>query len=101
VAFPNPRRSEEQDVIAAPHVAAACQLADQLRVDRRLEFEVGPFDGPWNGETRHRDAHLMMLLGFRTDLERQEIVEEIGVGNLLLAACFRRAVIPAKVVRCL
>ena len=86
MALPHTRRTEEQDVIAALHVAASRQFPDLLGIDRRLELEVEALQGLLEREACHRDAHLMMLLGLRTDLQRKQFVEELGVGNFL----FRR-----------
>ena len=86
MALPHTRRTEEQDVIAALHVAASRQFPDLLGIDRRLELEVEALQGLLEREARHRDPHLMMLLGLRADLKRKQFVEELGVGNFL----FRR-----------
>src|SRR5260370_42256841 len=79
-------RTEEQEFIGALYVAASRQFQDLLGIDRRLELEVEGVQGLLKRETRHRDAHLMMLLGLRADLKRQQFVEVFGVGDFL----FRR-----------
>ena len=59
------RRTEEQDVIAALHVATGSEFPDLLGIDRRLELEVEALHALLEGKARHHDEHLMMLLGRR------------------------------------
>ena len=47
-------RPEKQDVIAAVHVAPACEFAQQLDIDRRLELEVEALQRFLKWEARHR-----------------------------------------------
>src|SRR5919201_6720836 len=84
--LPHPGRTQQQHVIAALDIAPGGELADLLGIDRGLELEVEALERLLEREARHRDAHLMVLVGFRVELAGQQLVEEVGVGNFL----FRR-----------
>lgn len=86
MALADSRWSQEQDVIAAVHVAAGREFADLFGVDGGLELEVEALQGFLEREAGHRDPHLMVLLGLRADLGGEQVVEEVGVGDFL----FRR-----------
>ena len=90
--FPDPGRAEQQQVVAAPDVAARDQFADLLGIERRLELEVEALERLLEREARHRDPHLMVLVRFRVDLTGEQLVEEVGVGSSFFAACSRRVV---------
>ena len=79
MALPHTRRTEEQDVIAALHVAASRQFPDLLGIDRRLELEIKTLERLLEGKARHRDPHLVVLVGLRIDFTGQQLIEEIGV----------------------
>ena len=89
MALPDSGRSEEQDVIAALHVAASREFPDQLGIDRGLELEVEALKGLLERKARHRDSHLMVLVGLRSDLRGEQFVEELGVGNFLFRRLFQ------------
>src|SRR5580698_1486978 len=56
--FTDARRSEEQQAIAVTHPASSGELADLLRVDRRLCLEVKCLERALRWELRDREAHL-------------------------------------------
>jgi hypothetical protein len=62
--------------------SSLCIAADRAKAG----LEVKALEGFLEQEARHRDAHLMVLVGFRVDLTGQQLVEEVGVGKFL----FRR-----------
>src|SRR5216683_8235301 len=86
MALPDPRRSEQQQVVAALDVTAGRKFADLLGIERRLELEVEALERLLEGKAGHRDTHLMMFVGLGVDLAGQQLIKEVGVGNLL----FRR-----------
>jgi hypothetical protein len=81
--FPDPGRAEQQQVVAALDIAASSKFTDLLGIERRLELEVEALEGLLEREARHRDAHLMVLVGFRVNLAGEQLVEEVGVGKFL------------------
>jgi len=80
----DPGRAEQQQVVAALNVAAGSKFADLLGIDRGLELEVETLERLLEGKPRHRNPHLMMLVGLRIDLSGQQLIEEVGVGHFLL-----------------
>ena len=75
-------RAQQQDVVPRFEIAAGRQLADHFRIDGWLEFEVEGIERLLKGKARHRDAHGEVLLGLGTDLQGEELVEEIGVRDV-------------------
>src|ERR1700677_5111566 len=84
--FPDPGRAEQQQVVAALDIAAGGEFADLSGIERGLELEGEALQRLLERDARHRDSHLMVLMGFRVDLRGQQLVEEVGVGKFL----FRR-----------
>jgi hypothetical protein len=77
-------RTQQQDVVAGFEIATGRQLADDLRVNRRLELEIEGVERLLKREARHRDAHGQVLLGLGANLQREELVEKVGVRDVAL-----------------
>jgi hypothetical protein len=63
-------------------IAPRRQLADHFRIDRWLEFEIEGVEGFLKREAGHRDAHREVFLGLGANLEREELVEKVGVRHV-------------------
>src|ERR1700692_2245572 len=87
--FPDPRRAEQQQVVAALDIAASSKFTDLLGIERWLEIEVETLEGLLEREARHRDAHLMVLVGFCVNLAGEQLGEEVGVGKFLFRRLLR------------
>jgi hypothetical protein len=48
--LPDPGRTEQEEVVAALNVAAGCEFADLLGIDRRLDLEVKALEGFLDGK---------------------------------------------------
>src|SRR5271165_5958566 len=81
--FADSGRTQQQQVVAVVDIAAGGEFAKLLGINRWLELEVEALEGLLEGKARHRNPHLMVLVGFRIDLAGQQLIEEISVGNFL------------------
>jgi hypothetical protein len=77
-------RTEEDDVLAVGDIPALGKLLDPLLVDRGLEGEVERLERLDVRELRERRAERDVLLLLRGDLLRQYLVQEVGVGDVVL-----------------
>jgi hypothetical protein len=82
--FPTPGGTQEDDVLAVGNEPALGQLLDPLLVDRGLEGEVEGLERLDVGELGQRgpDGYVLLLLGGH--LLRQDLVQEVGVGDVVL-----------------
>jgi hypothetical protein len=87
--FSYPGRAQEDDVFAVGDEPASGQVFDPLAVDRRLEGEVEVLQRFDERELGHRSADRDVLLLLGGDFPRQQLVEEVGIGHVLLGCFFQ------------
>ena len=100
MSLPDAGRPEEDDVLAVGDKPAFRQLLDPFLVDRGLEGEVEALESLDVGELGQRrpEGDVLLLLG--GDLLREDLVQEVGVGDAvlgcLLEGCFEPLVDPVE-----
>jgi len=65
--------------------AAGGQLANHLRIDRGLKLEIEALQALVERKARHRRLHRRVALLFGRQLSAEQLLEQVGVGELFLA----------------
>src|SRR5262249_12970657 len=79
------RRPEEQDVVGVGDEPAGGEFLDHLRVYGRLKLQVEALQAFVEREPRHGGLHHGMALLLGGDLHFEKFLEDIAVGQVLLA----------------
>src|SRR5579862_7733641 len=80
--FTDARRSEQQQAIAVTDPAGGGELADLLRIDRRLRLEIKCLERALRGELRDREAHLDPPFIFASDFRGTEELQRLAQAQL-------------------
>src|SRR5918996_909469 len=92
VGLADARRPEQQQRLAVGDEPAGCEIADLLRVERGLGFEVEAGEVPHVRELRDRHRHLDPALVLAGDLPLAEQGERLAQGQLALRGLVEQAV---------
>src|SRR5262245_49931233 len=87
----DPRRPEQQHVVAALDVASRGEFADELWIDGRLKLEVEALQRLLEGEAGHGDTHGQVLLRLGADLAAEDVIEKVGVTDIPLGGLLEHA----------
>jgi len=90
VRLPNPRRPEEQDILAIGDEPPGGEFLDDLRLDRGLELPVEALERLLEREPRHHDPHRLVLLLLGGELAGEHVIQEVGVADILLRRLFEQ-----------